>query len=254
MLGDNLRFIRKLKGLSQSDLSTALKIPRTTLGDYERSHTEPNIKTLKRIAKFFDLSLDQLLNTKLNKTNIDIGRTHDLKILAISVDKENHNHIDLVETKASAGYLDAYSDPEFIKDLPKISFPSIPSGTFRAFEIIGDSMLPMQEGSIVICSYIERLSDIKDDKTYVVVSKDNGLVYKRLTNLKNNNEIVLSSDNEVFKPYRLPYKEIAEIWQYYAHISFDDSLDSQEQKLNEKLKLIHSKVQDIHEQLIVNNS
>ena len=61
MLGANLKFLRKLKGLSQQDLAKALSLPRTTLGDYERSHTEPNLLMLKKISKYFDVSLDQLI-------------------------------------------------------------------------------------------------------------------------------------------------------------------------------------------------
>jgi transcriptional regulator with XRE-family HTH domain len=78
MLGANLKFLRKLKGLSQQDLAKALSLPRTTLGDYERSHTEPNLLMLKKISKYFDVSLDQLIRGKLNKSNVNIGRGDDL--------------------------------------------------------------------------------------------------------------------------------------------------------------------------------
>ena len=250
MLGPNLKFLRKLHNLSQQDLSEALHVARTTLGDYERSHTEPNIATIQAIAKYFDISIDQLLKTKLNKSNVTLGTSNQLKVLAISVDDDNNSNIELVETKAAAGYLDSSSDPEFIKDLPKISFPNVPSGTYRGFEIKGDSMLPMEEGSIVICSYVEKLSDIKNDKTYVVVSKENGVVYKRLKNLPSEKQLILSSDNEVYRPYTLHYKEIDEIWQYYAHVSFNDSFSTFNQMVEEKLSDINRKVTDLHTILI----
>ena len=47
------------------------------------------------------------------------------------------------------------------------------------FEIRGDSMLPL-ESSGVISQYTEKLSDIKNDHTYVVIHKSDGIVYKRL--------------------------------------------------------------------------
>lgn len=250
MLGTNLKFLRKHRKMSQQELANDFKIPRTTLGDYEREHTEPNLAMLQKIAKYFDVSLDQLIRTKLNKSNINIGRTDDLKVLAITVDETNNSNIELVETKAAAGYLDSYSDPEFIKELPKIAFPSVPSGTYRGFEIKGDSMLPLEEGSIVICSFIERLSDIKNGKTYVVVSKENGVVYKRVTNLTKEKALLLKSDNEIFRPYTLNYNEITEIWQYYAHVSFNDSFSTFNQLLDEKLSSINQKVTEIHEQII----
>ena len=250
MLGANLKFLRKLNGLSQQDLAKALSLPRTTLGDYERSHTEPNLAMLKKISKFFDVSLDQLIRVKLNKSNVDIGKTDGLKVLAITVDEDNHSNIELVETKAAAGYLDGFTNPEFIKDLPKITFPNVPSGTFRGFEIQGDSMLPIEEGSIVICSYIERLSDIKDGKTYVIVSEDNGVVYKRVTNNSKDNQLLLSSDNETYRPYSLDYRDVNEVWQYYAHLSFSDSLSTFNQIVEDKLAEINKKITDIHQHII----
>lgn len=250
MLGINLKFLRKLNGLSQQDLAFKLGIPRTTLGDYERSHTEPNIKMLQKIAKLFDVSVDMLIKSKLNKSNVNIGRSDDFKVLAITVNSENKSNIELVETKAAAGYLDGCTDPEFIKDLPKISFPQVPSGTYRGFEIKGESMLPMEEGSIVICSFVERLSDIKNDRTYVVVSKENGVVYKRLTNLTSQKALMLSSDNETFRPYKLSYNEVSEIWQYYAHLSFSDSYTTFNAIIDEKLSDINRKVSDLHAKMI----
>ncbi len=250
MLGSNLKFLRKHHSLSQQDLADKLSLPRTTLGDYERSHTEPNINMMQKIAKTFDISLDQLLKTKLNKSNINIGRSNDFKVLAITVDSNNHSNIELVETKAAAGYLDGCTDPEFIKDLPKIVFPNVPSGTYRGFEIKGDSMLPLEAGSIVICSFIERLAEIKSNKTYVVVSKENGVVYKRLNNLSAEKSILLSSDNETYRPYKLPYNEIEEVWQYYAHLSFSDTYSTFNTILDEKLSEINRKVTEIHSKVL----
>jgi len=250
MLGENLKFLRKLHGLSQQELAKALSLPRTTLGDYERSHTEPNLAMLKKISKFFDVSLDQLIRIKLNKSNVDIGKTDGLKVLAITVDEDNNSNIELVETKAAAGYLNEFTNPEYIKDLPKITFPNVPSGTYRGFEIQGDSMLPIEEGSIVICSYIERLADIKDGRTYVIVSEDNGVIYKRVTNNPKDKQLILSSDNETYRPYKLDYKDINEVWQYYAHLSFSDSLTTFNQIIEDKLSEINRKLIDIHKQVV----
>jgi phage repressor protein C with HTH and peptisase S24 domain len=171
-------------------------------------------------------------------------------VLAITVDEENNSNIELVETKAAAGYLDGFTDPEFIKDLPKITFPNVPSGTYRGFEIRGDSMLPMEEGSVVICSYVERLADIKNGKTYVVVSEENGVVYKRLTNNPASKNLLLTSDNETYRPYELEYKEVSEIWQYYAHLSFNDSYNTFNQMIDEKLSELNRKITDIHQHVI----
>jgi hypothetical protein len=155
-----------------------------------------------------------------------------------------------VETKAEAGYLGSFSDPEYIKDLPKIAFPNIPQGTYRGFEINGDSMLPMESGSIVICSYIESLNDIKAGKTYVIISKSEGVVYKRVKNDPNTNKLKLISDNESYLPYAINYADIAEVWQYYAHLSFADSKYTFNSMLEDKLQDIQRKLAEVHKHLI----
>ena len=142
-----------------------------------------------------------MVRKDLQKEDYEIIRNKHMRVLAITVDKDNNENIELVESKAQAGYLDNFNDPEFISELPKIYFPMIPEGTFRGFEIRGDSMLPMEPGNIVICSYVENISDIKDDKTYVVISMEGGIVYKRLKVMKNQNSLLMISDNTAYEPY-----------------------------------------------------
>jgi uncharacterized radical SAM superfamily protein len=96
----------------------------------------------------------------------------------MTMDAVGQNYIELVETKAEAGYMNSMSDPEYIADLPKIAIPSLQNGRYRAFEIFGDSMLPMESGSIILSKYVEALKDIKDDKTYIIITHKDGVVYK----------------------------------------------------------------------------
>lgn len=143
MLADNLRYLRKKKKLSQQELADTMKLPRTTLGDYERGKTEPNIETLIRFSNFYEINLDQLLTNNLGLQDFEIIKNQNFRVLAISTDQNNNGNIELVDTKAEAGYLESFQDPHYIKELPKINFPNIPEGTFRGFEIHGESMLPM---------------------------------------------------------------------------------------------------------------
>ena len=180
MLNHNIKYLRNKSKLSQQELSEKLSVPRSSLSDYERGHTQVSIDILIKLSDIFDVRIDDLIKSNLSHRDLEIIRNKDMKVLAISVDADNNSNIELVETKARAGYLESFADPEYIRDLPKIAFPNIPQGTYRGFEIHGDSMLPMESGSIVICSYVESLRDIKKDKTYVMISKSDGLVYKRI--------------------------------------------------------------------------
>lgn len=249
MLPSNLNYLRKAKKLSQQQLADDVGIPRTTLGDYERGKTEPNIEMLINLADYFDVKIDDLIRANLSHRDLEIIKNKDLRVLAITMDHEKRGNIELVDTKAEAGYLESFQDPEYIRDLPKIHFPNIPDGTYRGFEINGDSMLPMESGSIVICRYIEQIKNIKADKTYIIASKNDGLVYKRVKPNTEKKTITLISDNELYTPYNIAFEEVAEIWQYFAHLSFSDSKTTLDYIMEEKITDIQNKVTRIHEKL-----
>lgn len=246
-LQQNIKTLRKNCGLSQQELADRLNIPRSSLSDYERGHTQVGLDTLVKISQIFDTTIDDLIKSNLQQRQLEILKTPTLKILAISVDADNKSHIDLVETKAAAGYLSEYSNPEYIKELPKILLPNIPDGTYRAFEITGDSMLPITSGSIIICNYIESLQYVKNDKTYIIITKSEGVVYKRVKKDLDNNMLILISDNDFYNPIPLPLDEIEEIWQYHAHIVFSDKKQKITHIVEENLQHIRHKLNAIHE-------
>lgn len=249
MLEKNLKYLRRKHQLSQQGLSEALGIPRTTLGDYERGKTEPNINMLIKMSTYFDVNVDELLKQDLTHGEYEILKTKIMKVLAISVDGDNNGNIELVDTKAEAGYLDSYHNPEYIKDLPKIQFPNIPTGTYRGFQIQGDSMLPVEPGSIIIASYVEKLTEIKNDKTYIIVSKSEGLVYKRVRADHVSNKLILISDNDLYLPYEIPADEVDEVWQYYGHVSFSDDRKKVSSQIELQIGDIHRKVSEIHQNI-----
>lgn len=224
MLAKNLKYLRKENKISQGEMADLFGLKRTTMGDYERGTSNPSIPTLLKIADYFKVTVDQLLKDKIYNNEYTIIEDSNLKVLAISIDKQsNRNLIDLVKSKAEAGYLSSFQDPEYILELPKISIPNIPEGTYRAFEISGDSMLPIISGSIIICSYIEQISSIKDGKTYILISKKDGLVYKRIYKDFEHNRLILNSDNNHYLPFEINLEDVNEVWEYHAHISFSDN-------------------------------
>jgi transcriptional regulator with XRE-family HTH domain len=247
MFHENLRYLRKKRKLSQGNLAQDLGIPRTTLGDYERGKTEPNIEMLIKIADYYKVDLNKLIRSNLSHEDLVTIQNKDFKVLAITVDKENKENVELVRTKAEAGYLESFADPEYISDLPKLSFPGIPSGTFRAFEIQGDSMLPLESGTVIICQYVEKLKEIKSDKTYIIVSKNEGLVYKRVRLDNKAKKLVLISDNDAYLPYEISFSDIDEVWAHFAHLSYSDSKTTFNVMLEEKLTDIHRKVTALHD-------
>ena len=61
-IGDNIRRIREGKGLSQKELATAIEVAATQYSRVETGKVMPALKTLIKIAKVLDITLDMLVN------------------------------------------------------------------------------------------------------------------------------------------------------------------------------------------------
>ena len=61
---ENLKTLRKEKGLDQQELAQKLNVSSKTISHWETSYTEPSLAQLTHLADFFDVSLDDLLDRK----------------------------------------------------------------------------------------------------------------------------------------------------------------------------------------------
>ncbi len=134
----------------------------------------------------------------------------------VTVDSHGHQNIVLVPYKAAAGYLLGYDDRRFLQKLPTFNLPMLTNGTFRMFEVHGHSMInTLHSGSYVIGEFCENWEEeVKDNQIYVVVSREDGIVVKRVLNRINKyGSLYLKSDNRKEYPsYSLEIKEVQEIW------------------------------------------
>ena len=180
-ISSNIKHLRKKKSLTQQQFADAMEIKRSLVGAYEEYRAEPKYDLLKKIAAYFELTVDDFINESINDKwqPKPKGDPANLRVLSITLDKEDNENIELVPMKASAGYLNGYADPEFVAQLPKFHLPMFKNGTFRAFEIKGDSMLPLPSETIIVGEYLENWNDLKVGETYIFISKNDGIVYKR---------------------------------------------------------------------------
>jgi transcriptional regulator with XRE-family HTH domain len=223
ILAKNLRFLRTEKGLTQTDLAEKLGVQRTMISAYEDGRSEPKLSALDIVSELFAVSIDELLHHDIQQFGRKSSQNKEIKILTIAADDSDRENITMVGHKASAGYLNGFADPEYMESLPQFHIPTLSrSTTYRAFELSGDSMLPLVAGTVIIGSYIEQLKEIKSGKTYVLVTSSEGVVYKRVFNyLAENGKLFLVSDNEHYKPYEVKAEDVVEIWEAKAFISTD---------------------------------
>lgn len=211
----NLKYLRKLRGWTQEEFAQKLRIKRSLLGAYEEERAEPRIDILEVVADMFKLTLDDLLRKDVSDTKTNYLAKRRAQKLA-----NGRTDIPFVPIKAAAGYLAGYGDPEFIDELNTFTLPMLTGGDYRAFEIVGDSMMPTPSGSVIVGERVSHLDDVKSNQTYIVVSKNDGIVYKRIMkNNKQKNKMTLVSDNPSYQPYTINADDVIEVWQAQMVIS-----------------------------------
>jgi len=239
-IAKNLQYLRKQRGLSQEAMADELCISRSRIGSYEENRSEPSIETLIHFSNYFGLPIDVMVKNDLSLTKdksfIELGNHRIL--FPIVVNDENEDIIEVVPIKASAGYLNGYADPEYIEQLGQIKLPFIPTGKHRAFPIKGDSMLPMKEGSWVIGKFMEDIRDIRSGCTYILLTKNDGIVYKRVYKTEEDQSVLLlKSDNKIYEPYAVALSEILEIWEFTCSIRTEE-YDEGELKVESIMRML----------------
>jgi len=227
-ISGNIKHLRKQHQWTQGDFADRIGIKRSLVGAYEEGRADPRLNNLLNMSKVFRVSVDNLLTKDLTRMDLNAievlnETTGDMKILSITVDHEDKEFIDLIPQKASAGYLNGYADPQYLEEMPKFQLPNLPkNATYRAFEITGDSMLPIKPGTVVIGQYAEGLSNIRNGRCYIILSKEEGIVYKRVFDYtQEHGQLFLVSDNKAYSPYRIDAADVIEIWEAKAFISTD---------------------------------
>ncbi|MEI7586364.1 helix-turn-helix domain-containing protein [Runella sp.] len=67
IVSDNMKYLRKLHGMTQDQFARRMGIKRASVGAYEEQRANPNIDVLKTMSKLFNVSVDDLLKKDLRK-------------------------------------------------------------------------------------------------------------------------------------------------------------------------------------------
>lgn len=220
------------KNLSANELAARIGVSPSTIASivYGRKGKKntPSLETLEKIVASIDgvnkswlMMGEGKMFSDMESANVEhsdlINR---MPPRVIYVDEKNQERIPLVEEPTRAGYAQYYNDERYISELPTYSIPGFRNGTFRIFEVEGDSMYPsIKARDLIICSHVERFSDLKDGQIYVVVYKE-GIVVKRVYNSSGPRKaVILRSDNPVFRDSVVLAEDILEVWEYRKRLT-----------------------------------
>lgn len=231
-VGKNLKLLRNRLKKSQEEVATELGLTRSSYSGYENNVAQPNIESLLLFGDYFKVSIDDLLRKDFssfkesdwekfeNGMNADVKGAK-LRILTTVVNQDNEELIELIPLKASAGYTAGYADPDYLKVLPTFHLPFLSKDRkYRSFPIKGDSMPPVVEGSYVVAEFIQNWMSIRSGTPCIVVTKDDGIVFKVVHNLLSSEQsFQLCSTNTFYEPYKVHANDIIEMWKFVNYIS-----------------------------------
>ena len=265
IFASNIKLLRKRRGRTQDDVAFLLDMKRPTLSGYENEVAQPGLEALVAFSKYYNVSIDTLVKVDLSQLSesqlSQLERGYDifvtgskLRVLATTVDSQNEENIEMVSEKAKAGYRTGFADPEFIKVLPTFQMPFLSKQKkYRSFQVSGDSMLPIPEGSWVTCEFVQNWNLVRDRHAYVIHTLNDGVVFKVVENLiKTEGKLRLHSLNPIYEPYEVHVNDIREVWKFVNFISSQipeanspvDQLSNQFSQLKKEVESIKSKLKN----------
>ncbi len=163
-VGKNIKKIRSVKNLNQTKFAELFDLKRASIGAYEEGRAEPKIGTITEIAKYFGITIDDLLNKELSVNDLyhfDIfqkdyvkNKGHQLKPSKLSFNLSPVFYI--LESKRQA-----FFDGEGLDSFIRLNLPLVKMNSdYLAFEASAGSVWLNARGETVellICRVVERV-------------------------------------------------------------------------------------------------
>jgi transcriptional regulator with XRE-family HTH domain len=235
--------LRKKKSVSQAKLADLIGAKRTSVSGWEGGNNYPTVDLILKLAKFFDISLDDLMTKNLSVESQDEYHRKSISV-EYNSDECTPNDVPLIDNyvpltrdllqknvlipiKAQASYMVGWPAEYFENELITIDVPGI-SGEARTFEVAGNSMWPIiMDGDYLACTKVERHQEIKEGVVYVIISRESGILAKYVR-LEKEGLQMISANNLEYRPFIVSFDEVREIWEAKVKISkhFDPIIPS----------------------------
>lgn len=220
------------ESLKKRDIAGFLKLKPSTFSEILNNRSNVSAEVVANFCTEYKIDIVWLLTgkgemLKTEKTEepiVKIVEGRNLVPNVVVVNEENDEaFIPLVEYKAQAGYLTGYLDENYIEKLPMYSVPGLYGGSFRMFQVKGLSMYPtLQDGSYVIGEFVESWEYMTDNRVYIIVTVNEGIIVKRVKNrIRKYKSLYCSSDNREYGNIRIPIEDVKEVWEAKMHLSFE---------------------------------
>lgn len=248
----NIRHLRRKYQFTQEEMARKLGIKRSLLGAYEEDRANPRLDVLVKAAEIFNMSVDQLVSDSLvdapsenvapkstlntvkpsegkSRANLSQSSTYRRQKISESFHKDKASAIQsvqalrLVPSEEFNHYFYNAVEEAYLEKLPLLRIPGLPPSNrpYRAFEVDDESMSPVENGAVVVARQEENVQQIKDGKLYVLVTRTEGVIFRRVYNhIQKSGELLLEALNPAFTQQQLSVmgREV-EAWEVLLYIS-----------------------------------
>lgn len=202
---NKIKIIRESLGLTQAEMAINAGVNRSDISKLENGE-----------KKFIDISIVQYLNTRGVDMNELFSEEEKINIVSNqqATSLKQHKSYPLLPIEAFAG-ISSQTDYSVNFDSIKDRY-IIPLFEGRQVDFLiyvrGDSMYPKySSGDVVACKFISERLFIQWNKVYVVDTKSQGTMIKRLKKSKIKDHITFKSDNDKFEEFDVPNKDIRNV-------------------------------------------
>jgi SOS-response transcriptional repressor LexA len=221
------KIVREELAKTQAEFAVLLDAG-TSTADIERGKKKITGKIVSDLLRLFQINPLWLYGKSFNK-HLEVAGNTAPKVITMGTN--NRENMIMVPIKASAGYAGNVQDSEWYTELPafNIPLPEYKEGSFRAFQVHGDSMLPvLLPNEWVMGKAVESVRQANDGRIHVVVTSDS-VVVKKLRKSESPDQVNLISLNREYPLIEQPVVEIRELWEVNSKLSFDlDARDGDE--------------------------
>jgi len=220
LIGKNIKKIRSLKKLNQSEFAQLFDISRASVGSYEEERAEPKIDKIIDIANYFSINLNSLLKKELTVNEISGFKLTDSKMLNATennlIVKGKNKRLIFIDSKNSDDFINFISKKTQWKGIEIELPPSIAKTTELAFVHNDNAMNINNDGvamqDVVFAELIE-LDKIFNNYIYIVITKDS--IYLRKIQVDGNILTLIAIDAN-FQPIRIDKNEVIAIYKINA--------------------------------------
>lgn len=96
-LSKRLKDLREAKGLSSEELAKNIGLAKSTVWAYENGKKQVSVEHLERLADYFEVSVDSMLNRSERTLNLDLQNTSFLNDYNLMLDDQPLNQYEIAE-------------------------------------------------------------------------------------------------------------------------------------------------------------